>query len=51
MYTHTQADEDALMKAARDGNVEEVLRLLEKGVNINFKDWVSVLHFCRLCMY
>ena len=29
----SQADEDALLKAAYAGNVKEVLRLLDKGVN------------------
>ena len=41
--THTpssQADEDALLKAARDGNVKEVMRLLDKGVNKECKDLV-----------
>ncbi len=37
----TQADENALIQAAKDGNDKEVLRLLDKGVNINFKDRVS----------
>ncbi len=37
---NTQADEEALLQAARDGNVSEVVRLLNKGVNKNYKDKV-----------
>ena len=36
----SQADEETLLKAVRDGNVREVLRLLDKGVNKECKDWV-----------
>ena len=36
----SQADEEALLQAARDGNVKEVLRLLDKGVNKECKDGV-----------
>ena len=38
---HTQADEDALISAARSGNDAEVTRLLGKGVNVNYKNSVS----------
>ena len=36
----SQADEEALLSAARAGNVKEVLRLLDKGVNKECKDGV-----------
>ena len=36
----SQADEDALLEAAHAGNVKEVLRLLDKGVNKECKDQV-----------
>ena len=35
-----QADERALLDAARSGNVEQVLLLLDKGVNKNYQDEV-----------
>ena len=43
--TPSQADERALIDAAESGNVEEVLRLLDKGVNKDYKDLVHVLLF------
>ena len=36
----SQADEDALLEAAKAGNVKEVLRLLNKGVNKECKNSV-----------
>ncbi len=39
-HSLSQADEDALLEAARTGNVKEVLRLLDKGVNKECKNSV-----------
>ena len=46
--TPSQADEDALRSAAFNGNVKEVLRLLDKGVNKECKDLVHVFCFSLL---
>ena len=43
--TPSQADEDALTNAALKGNVKEVLRLLDKGVNQDYKNSVQILLF------
>ena len=41
----SQANEDALVTAAFKGNLKEVLRLLDKGVNKDSKDDVYILLF------
>ena len=43
--TPSQADEDALIDAAKSGNVKEVLRLLDKGVYKECKNLVQILLF------
>ena len=45
---NTQADEEALLSAARDGNVSEVMRLLDKGVN---KDYQNSVRYLRVLFF
>jgi len=40
-HANLQADEKALLDTAQWGVVEEVLRLLDQGVNVNHKNDVS----------
>ena len=38
-----QALEEQLIRAAREGRTEEVIALLDKGVNIEALDWVRLV--------
>ena len=48
---YLQSEQTALMEASSGGHVECVKLLLEKGADVNHKDWVSAVSLVSLACF